>query len=272
MRLNRPIGIFLLLWPTLIALWFASNGHPDLRTVVIFALGVVIMRSAGCVINDYADRDFDIHVKRTKHRPLTSKAIAPQQGLWLFFALLSAAFLLVLQLNLYTILLAIIAAALAISYPFTKRFFNYPQLILGFAFAWSIPMAYTQVQGRVPMEAWGLFVATVAWVIAYDTQYAMADKADDLRLGIKSTAITFGKYDKGIIFLLQMLCLIMFAYIGWQRETNLIFYVGLGICLVLSLYQQWLIWDRIPARCFAAFLQNNYFGMLLFLVVVQIWL
>ncbi|HSX20839.1 MAG TPA: 4-hydroxybenzoate octaprenyltransferase [Gammaproteobacteria bacterium] len=265
MRLNKPIGTLLLLWPTLIALWLASNGAPDLRTVTIFVLGVLVMRSAGCVINDYADRDFDIHVQRTKQRPLTSGQIKAQHALMLFSGLLISALILALQLKFYTILLASVAGGLAILYPFTKRFSNYPQLYLGLAFAWSIPMAYAQVQSKLPLETWLLFVSTVAWVIAYDTLYAMADKADDLKLGIKSTAITFGAYDKQIVFALQCISLLGFAAMGMLRGLHWMFYASLVCALILCVYQQWLCKARHPAKCFAAFLNNNYFGMVIFL-------
>lgn len=268
MRLNRPIGIFLLLWPTLIALWLASNGNPDLKTTLIFAAGVVIMRSAGCVINDFADRNIDAYVVRTKNRPLAIKQLTAKNALVLFFTLILLAASLVLQLNMYTILLSGVALLLAIIYPFTKRFTNYPQFVLGMAFAWAIPMVYAQLQGHLSVETWLLFAATQAWVVAYDTQYAMADKADDLRLGIKSTAIAFGKYDKAIIFVWQLLTVLLFAWIGKTRGFGCVFYVGLIVCFGLILYQQWLITDREPQKCFRAFLNNNYFGAALFFSVL----
>lgn len=265
MRLNRPIGIFLLLWPTLIALWLASNGQPDLHTTLIFVLGVIIMRSAGCVINDYADRDFDLYVERTKQRPLATQQLSVRTALTLFFGLIGLALILVMQLKIYTMMLSLVAAALAILYPFTKRFSKYPQLFLGLAFAWSIPMVYAQMQSHISQETWVLFMSTVAWVLAYDTQYAMADKVDDLKIGIKSTAITFGKYDKLIIFALQVFSLCGFTSIGLHKGFNLWFYVSLIIALGFAFYQQWLIKDRMPTRCFTAFLNNNYFGAMLFI-------
>lgn len=265
MRLNRPIGIFLLLWPTLIALWLASNGQPNLYTTLIFVAGVIIMRSAGCVINDYADRDFDVHVARTKDRPLATQKLSTKSALLLFFCLLATAAVLVLQLNRYTILLSCFALALACFYPFAKRFTNYPQFILGVAFAWSIPMVYAQVHGQLCLETWLLFTGTIAWVVAYDTQYAMTDKADDLKLGVKSTAIAFGAYDKFIIFSLQLLTILIFAYIGLHRNFTWQYYIALTAAFGSMIYQQWLIKDRTPAKCFAAFLNNNYFGAVLFI-------
>lgn len=264
-RFHKPIGTFLLLWPTLIALWLASAGQPESRTVIIFALGVIVMRAAGCVINDYADRDFDKHVVRTKYRPITSGQIAPKVALMVFAVLMLCALSLALQLKFYTLMLAGVAAFLAIIYPFAKRFTAYPQFILGLAFAWSIPMVYAEVQGAVNLEAWLLFAATLAWVVAYDTQYAMADKADDLRLGIKSTALAFGSYDKVIILALQLLSVGLFLLIGMQRLLAWPFFTALAVCLGLVAYQQWLIKDRDPSKCLAAFLNNNYFGALVFL-------
>lgn len=268
MRFNRPIGTFLLLWPTLIAVWLAADGSPDFKTVVIFTLGVIIMRAAGCVINDYADKNFDSHVARTKNRPLAAQQITGRNALILFITLLNIAFILAIQLNRYTFGIACIAVCLAIIYPFSKRFTNYPQAILGLAFACGIPMAYAQTRGNLVTETWVLWCSVIAWVVAYDTQYAMVDKQDDLKIGIKSTAITFNKYDKTIILLLHILALGGFVYIGVCRHFSWVFYAILMVALLLALYQQWLIKDRIPARCFAAFLHNNYFGALLFLGVL----
>lgn len=268
MRLNKPIGIFLLLWPTLIALWLASHGAPNLKIAVVFVLGVLIMRSAGCVINDYADRDFDAHVARTMNRPIASGKINAKTALKIFIFLLISAFVLVLKLNMFTILLSGVAASLAIVYPFAKRFTNYPQFILSLAFAWGIPMVYAQVQGQLTAETWVLFLSIMAWVIAYDTQYAMADKTDDLKIGIKSTAIVFGMYDKIIVFLLQCCCLLGFYSLGVLNNLGWPFDFSLIIALALAGYQQYLIKDRSPQRCMAAFLNNNYFGLVIFLGVV----
>lgn len=264
MRFNRPIGTFLLLWPALIAILLAADGNPDVKTVMIFTLGVIIMRAAGCVINDYADRDFDVHVTRTKNRPLAMQQITARKALILFVILLIIAFILVLHLSKHTVYIASIAACLSIIYPFAKRFTNYPQVILGMAFSCSIPMAYVQIRGDLSLESWVLLCSIIAWVVAYDTQYAMVDKHDDLKIGIKSTAITFRRYDKSIIFLLHSLSLAGFAYIGICRKFVWGFYAILVGALLLAVYQQWLIKDRIPARCFAAFLHNNYFGAILF--------
>jgi len=267
MRLNRPIGIFLLLWPTLIALWLASDGIPNFKTLLIFILGTILMRSAGCVINDVADRKFDVRVARTKKRPLATGALQLRQALRLFVILLCAAFALALLLKKTTLYLAGIAAGLAIIYPFAKRVTNYPQLILGIAFASSIPMAYAEVNGNLPLNTWFLYLATVSWIVAYDTEYAMVDKDDDLKIGIKSTAIAFGDYDRIIIFILQLFSLSLFAIIGWLQNVAWFFYFCLAAALAMALYQQWLIKDRDPARCFEAFLLNNYFGLSIFLGV-----
>lgn len=264
MRVDRPIGTFLLLWPTLIALWLASNGRPSAKILLIFVLGVIIMRAAGCVLNDYVDRDFDPHVSRTKTRPLASGQTTPKRALVLFIILLSTAFILSLCLNLKTIILSFVGAGLTSIYPFSKRFTFYPQFILGLAFAWSIPMVYTEVQGCIASETWLLYASILFWVMAYDTQYAMVDKIDDLRLGIKSTAITFGNYDKAIIFSLQLLMLLGFIIIGIIKNFGIFYFLGLALALCLAVYQQWLIKDRVPERCFAAFLNNNYIGALIF--------
>lgn len=269
MRLNSPIGIYLLLWPTLMALWLASDGMPDLKIFGIFTAGVVIMRSCGCVINDFADRDFDQHVERTKNRPLAAKQIHPQAALLLFGGLLFLAFLLASKLNFKTMMLASVAAALAIIYPFSKRFTKYPQVILGLAFAWSIPMAYMQIQQHIPVEAWVLLASIMCWVVAYDTLYAMADKADDLKIGIQSTAITFGAYDKQIIFLLHSLALHGFVFIGVRLNFIAQYFVGLLIALCIAMYQQFLIKDRDPKLCLEAFLNNYWFGAAIFWGIVS---
>lgn len=268
MRLNKPIGIFLLLWPTLIALWLASNGTPTYNLLVIFSAGVLVMRSLGCVINDMADKDFDINVTRTKQRPLAAKRLTMRDAVKLSLILTTIAVILAIQLNLAVLILAIAAAAIASIYPFTKRFLNCPQVILGIAFAWSIPMAYMQIQKTIPLEAWILFVSTVCWVVAYDTIYAMVDKNDDLLIGIKSTAITFNKYDKIIVFILQICALIGFAYIGYLKHLLNLYYLGIFAAFLNALYQQWLIRSRDNTACFKAFLQNNYFGAIVFVSLI----
>lgn len=268
MRFDRPIGTLLLLWPTLIALWLAVDGIPNYKIVIIFVLGVVIMRAAGCVINDYADRDIDPFVARTKNRPLATGAVSSHHARILFTLLMLSAFVLVMNLNRFAILLSTVGAGLAILYPFAKRFTFYPQFILGMAFSWSVPMAYAAQQNQLTSETWILYVTNLLWVVAYDTQYAMADKADDLKIGVRSTAITFGKYDKVIIFSLQVLSLLGFVWLGLMHKFALVYYVALGLALLLVLYQQYLIKDRVPARCIQAFLNNNYFGMLIFVGIL----
>lgn len=264
MRLHRPIGTLLLLWPTLIALWLAADGKPDSKTLLIFVLGVIVMRAAGCVMNDFADRNIDAHVDRTKNRPLATKAITEKKAIRLFIVLITIAFVLVLQLKLQVILLSGVALCLAIIYPFAKRFTNYPQFILGLAFSWSIPMVYAQVQGDLSTETWLLYISTMLWIVAYDTQYAMVDKKYDLKLRVKSTAITFGDYDKIIIFSLQLLFLIGLITIGVDTALSHEYFFGLLIALGLSVYQQSLIKDREPEHCFSAFLNNNYVGAVIF--------
>jgi 4-hydroxybenzoate polyprenyltransferase len=264
MRLDRPIGTLLLLWPTLIALWLASNGHPDTKLIVIFVLGVILMRAAGCVFNDYADRDFDPFVSRTKARPLATGVVKPKQAMLLFSCLMAGGLALALHLSRNTIVLAFVGAILILIYPFAKRFTSYPQLILGLAFAWGIPMAYMEVQGGIPLETWLLYSSVLFWVVAYDTQYAMVDKTDDLRIGIKSTAITFGNYDKAIILGLHLLMLTGMLLIGIGRNLGNTYFIGLIITLGLVIYQQILIKDRNPKNCFKAFLNNNYIGAIIF--------
>jgi len=265
-RLNRPIGIYLLLWPTLWALWFAAEGIPDIKILMIFTLGVVFMRSAGCAINDYADRDIDKHVTRTKERPLTSGKITSKEVLGVFAALVFAAFLLVLQLNTNTILLSIIAVILAASYPFMKRYHHFPQVHLGAAFAWAIPMAYTAItQSSPPLEAWLLFTAALFWTTAYDTQYGMVDRKDDLKIGVKSTAILFDKHDNTINGALQLLTLILLTIVGILTIRGTLFYFSILAASGFIIYQQFLTKDREPNKCLQAFLNNNWFGMVIFI-------
>ena len=267
-RLNKPIGIFLLLWPTYWALWVASSGMPDPKLFVIFTLGTILMRSAGCVINDYADRHIDPHVERTKLRPLASNRLSPSQALTLFFALLLCAFLLVLQTNLQTIGMSFIALFLAILYPFTKRFFRAPQVFLGAAFAWSVPMAFTAQGAPLSMSTWLMFFVTLLWTVSYDTQYAMVDRDDDTAIGIGSTAILFGRQDRLAIALLQIICLFALVLLGKTLELGLTYYLGLCVALLNFGYQHWLIKDREREACFKAFLQNSWVGFAIFLGLV----
>ncbi|MBU4499522.1 MAG: 4-hydroxybenzoate octaprenyltransferase [Thiobacillus sp.] len=264
MRLDKPIGILLLLWPTLWAQWLATHGQPDWLIVWIFTMGVVVMRSAGCVINDYADRDFDAHVARTRERPLAAGKVSPREALLLAAGLALLAFLLVLPLGKLVIGLSFVALFLAASYPFTKRFFAIPQAYLGIAFGFGIPMSYAALWGEVPMEAWLLLAANVFWAIAYDTEYAMVDRADDLKIGIKTSAITFGRFDLAAIAVCYAATLILLAWVGWQRQMDAIFFAGLGVAAAIALYHLKLIRHRDPQQCFRAFLHNTWFGAAVF--------
>lgn len=264
MRLEKPIGIFLLLWPTLWGLWVAAEGMPDMLVFVVFILGVILMRSAGCVINDYADRDFDPHVERTKLRPIAAGAVKPKEALILFVVLCLTAFSLVLLLNTFTILLSFGGALLAASYPFMKRYTHLPQVVLGAAFAWAIPMAFAAQTNDIPIVAWLLFIATVLWAVAYDTMYAMVDREDDLKVGVKSTAILFGDADKVIIGIIQLLVLLTLLIVGNHLAMSWPYYLGLAIATLLAIYQQYLIKDRAGPQCFRAFLNNNWFGCAIF--------
>ncbi|PIW61482.1 4-hydroxybenzoate octaprenyltransferase [Shewanella sp. CG12_big_fil_rev_8_21_14_0_65_47_15] len=263
-RLDRPIGTLLLLWPCLMALMLAAGGMPDLKVLIIFVVGVVIMRACGCIINDYADRDLDSHVERTKSRPLASGEIGTKEALLLFVVLGLAAFGLVLLLNGLVVKLSVVGIILTIIYPFTKRVTNMPQMFLGVVWSWSIPMAYAAQTGEVPIEAWWLFAANWFWTVAYDTMYAMVDRDDDLKVGIKSTAILFGKYDRQIIGLFQLAALICFIAAGWSADRGLIYGLGLLTFVGFSTYQQILIFGRERAPCFKAFLNNNWAGLALF--------
>ena len=233
MRLDKPIGILLLLWPTLWGLWLAADGFPSMNVLAIFVLGTVLMRSAGCVVNDYADRDFDPHVERTKNRPLATRAVSTREALLLAAGLSLAAFLLILPLNRLTLELSVVALFLAASYPFTKRFFAMPQAYLGIAFSFGIPMAFAAQTGEVPPLAWSLMVANLLWVIAYDTEYAMVDKADDLKIGIKTSAITFGRYDVAGVMLCHAAFLGAMVLIGLIQKLGIIYYAGLAVALGL---------------------------------------
>ncbi|HOW77564.1 MAG TPA: 4-hydroxybenzoate octaprenyltransferase [Candidatus Competibacteraceae bacterium] len=264
MRLHRPIGIYLLLWPTLWALWLAGQGQPPQGVTLIFVLGVVLMRSAGCVMNDIADRDFDPNVARTRDRPLAARRVTLYEALSVATLLALLAFLLVLTQNALTIQLSFIGLALAASYPLMKRLHSLPQVYLGAAFGWGIPMAYAAVSNELPLMAWLLFLANILWSVIYDTQYAMVDREDDLKVGVKSTAILFGKRDRQIIGYLQLALLALLALIGLLSGRGAIYYLGLFIAAWLALYQQYLIRNRQPEGCFKAFLNNNAFGMAVF--------
>ena len=264
MRLHRPIGIYLLLWPTLWALWLAGNGHPPRGAVLVFVLGVALMRSAGCVINDYADRDFDPHVARTRDRPLAAGRVRLGEAVGLALVLCLLAFALVLTQNALTVQLSFVGLALAITYPLMKRLHHFPQFHLGAAFGWGIPMAYAAVTDTLPPIAWLLFFANVIWSAVYDTQYAMVDREDDLKIGVKSTAILFGERDKRIIGSLQLLLLAVLALVGLLADRGWIYYLAVFAAAWFALYQQYLIRDREPAECFKAFLSNNGFGLIVF--------
>lgn len=271
-RLDRPIGIYLVLWPTLWGLWVAAQGVPQPLVLVVFLAGVVLMRSAGCAINDYADRDIDLHVTRTKGRPLARRAISPKEALGVFALLSLVAFVLVLQLNTLTILLSIPAAFLAGSYPFMKRYTHLPQAYLGVAFGWAVPMAFAAETGDVPQGAWLWFFATVLWALAYDTMYAMADREDDLKIGVKSSAILFGRFDRLAIGMMQLLVVAVLLLAGLSFALQWPYYLGLLLASGFSLYQQYLIRAREPQRCFRAFLNNHYFGMVVFGGIVASYL
>ncbi|MGB9430557.1 MAG: 4-hydroxybenzoate octaprenyltransferase [Gammaproteobacteria bacterium] len=264
MRLHRPIGSFLLLWPTLWALWLASDGHPTPKLFTIFVLGVFVMRSAGCIMNDFADRNFDPHVHRTHDRPLATREVNVWEALVLFVILCLIALGLVLLLNRLTLELAVIGAVLVLTYPFMKRYTYLPQPYLGMAFGWGIPMAYAAVTGSVPTVAWLIFIANIIWSTVYDTMYAMVDRRDDLRIGVKSTAILFGDLDRAIIAVLQVLLLADLALVGYRTGMSAVYYVGLAFALLFSIYQQVLIRRRNPQRCFLAFMNNNWLGAAVF--------
>lgn len=263
-RLDRPIGILLLLWPTLWAIWIASNGHPPLLILFIFVAGTVLMRSAGCVINDYADRDIDKHVKRTQHRPVTSGKVAPREALWLAASLAILALLLILPLNTLTLLLSVPAVILAGSYPYTKRFLAIPQAYLGIAFGFGIPMAFAALQGSVPSIAWWLLLANIFWCIAYDTEYAMVDRDDDIHLGIHSSALFFGKYDVLAVMGCYAIALFILAYVGGLLHLSIWYFACLQFAAGIAIYHYRLIRERLREACFKAFLHNNWFGATVF--------
>ena len=264
MRLDRPIGSLLLLWPTLWALWLAGGGSPDPVIVLIFVTGTLVMRSAGCVINDWADRDIDGKVARTRNRPLAAGTLSSRQALRLFLALLGIALLLALQLNALAIKVSLFAAIIAVVYPFTKRFTDAPQLFLGIAFSMGIPMAFAALTNSVPVEAWIMFAANFMWIVAYDTQYAMSDRPDDIKAGIRSTAILFGPYDNLIVGGLQVLFVGIMVLLGMRLGMTTPYYLGLIVASGFLVYQQWLCRDREPAKCLRAFFNNNWVGAMIY--------
>ena len=265
-RFDRPIGTYLLLWPTLWALWIASEGVPNLKILIIFVLGVFLMRSAGCAINDYADRDFDADVERTEQRPLATGAISAKEAIGVFIALAVVSFVLALQLNWLTIAMSCVALALAASYPFMKRIHMLPQVHLGFTFGWAIPMAYTAIHNQLPdLSNWLVFFTAVIWTTAYDTMYGMADREDDIKLGLKSTAILFGDNDKLIVGIMQFLVAMMLTGIGLLESLGGFYYLSIALASIFFVYQQYLIRNRESVPCFHAFLNNNWFGMVIFI-------
>lgn len=268
MRIDKPVGIWLLLWPTMWALWLAGEGHPDQGLFVVFLLGVIVMRSAGCVLNDFVDRKIDPYVERTRTRPIASGAVAPLEALILFVALCMIAIGLASMLNQQAQLLAIVAAVLTIAYPFVKRFVSIPQFILGAAFGWAVPMAFAAQTGDTPELAWLVFGTAMIWAVIYDTFYAMVDREDDLKVGVKSTAILFGEVDLFVIGGLQLLMLVALCLIGFQASLGPWYYFSVVVAAALMAYHLWLARDRQPAGCFAAFLHNHYIGMAVFLGIV----
>jgi 4-hydroxybenzoate polyprenyltransferase len=268
MRLDRPIGIFLLLWPTLWALWIASGGRPPLKVVAVFIAGTVVMRSAGCVINDFADRDIDPKVKRTWQRPLAARRVSPYEALALFAVLVLLALWLVTRLDRHTVQFSFIGAALTVSYPFMKRVFPLPQFYLGAAFGWAVPMAFVATVGSVPKIGWLLFIVTLLWAGVYDTLYAMVDRDDDLKLGVQSTAVAFGDMDQVLVGAMQAMVVIGLLLAGRTVSLHWPFNVALLAGTGMFAWQQWLIRNRDRDACFRAFLNNNYFGLVVFVGVL----
>ena len=268
-RFDRPIGTWLLLWPALWALWVAGGGRPQQKVLIVFVLGVIVMRAAGCVINDFADRDIDPHVKRTRERPLAARRVSPTEALVLFVVLSAAALWLVTRLNVFTVKLAIIGAALTVSYPLVKRFFPLPQLYLGISFGgWSVPMAFAAQRDSLPRIAWVLYIAAVIWAVAYDTLYAMVDREDDLSIGVRSSAILFADMDRLAVGVLQAMMIFALLLAGRDMNFGNWYYAGLAAAGLLFLHQQWLIRAREPAACLRAFLNNNYVGMVVFIGIL----
>lgn len=267
-RFDKPIGILILLWPALWALWVASDGKPDLFVLFIICSGVVLMRAAGCVINDYADREFDSKVERTKQRPIATGKVSPKEALIVFVVLCLVALMLVLQLNRMTVMLSFVAAFLAASYPFMKRYTQLPQAYLGIAFGFAVPMSFSAQTNTIPMVAWVMYLAVMLWALVYDTMYAMCDKEDDLKIGVKSTAILFGEKDREIMGVLQIVITVLLIIVGLIQQLGLFYYGGIAIASGLSIYQQKLIFHREKSLCFKAFLNSNYFGMVVFVGLV----
>ncbi len=265
MRIDKPIGIWLLLWPTLWGLWLAGEGTPDQGLFVIFVLGVIVMRSAGCVLNDFVDRKIDPYVERTRTRPIAAGAVTPIEALTLFAALSFIAIGLASMLNTTAQLLAIVAAVLTVAYPFIKRFFSIPQFVLGAAFGWAVPMAFAAQTGETPELAWLVFGTALIWAVIYDTFYAMVDREDDLKVGIKSTAILFGDVDIFVIAGLQLLMLVALLLIGVRAELGFWYYLSVAIAGILMAWHLWLARDRQPAGCFSAFLHNHHIGLVVFI-------
>ncbi len=263
-RFNRPIGTLLLLWPALWALWIGAGGIPDPILLTIFVLGTLLTRSAGCIINDFADRDFDPHVERTRERPLAARRVSPYEAIGLFVILMLLAFFLVLQLDTKTVLLSLVAGGLLGTYPLFKRFFPAPQLYLGIAFGWAVPMAFMATQGKIPLTGWLIFAATVIWACIYDTFYAMVDRDDDRRIGIRSTALLFGQYDLIIIAVLQVSMIAILALVGVLTGLGWLYFVGVACAAALFVSQSWSARGRGREVCFRAFLDNHYVGMVLF--------
>ena len=268
MRIDKPVGVWLLLWPTLWALWLAGEGHPNQGLFVVFVVGVFIMRSAGCVLNDYVDRNIDPYVERTRNRPIASGAVAPTEALTLFVALGLIAIGLATMLNRPAQLLAIVAAGLTLAYPFIKRFVSIPQFILGAAFGWAVPMVFAAQTGTVPQLAWVVFGAALIWAVIYDTYYAMVDREDDRKLGVKSTALLFGDADLFVLGGLQLIMLLALVFVGLRAELGFWYYLSVAIAAGLMAYHQWLARDRQPAGCFAAFLHNHFIGLVVFIGIV----
>jgi len=268
MRVDKPIGVWLLLWPTLWALWLAGEGHPDQGLFVVFVLGVFVMRSAGCVLNDYVDRKIDPYVERTRTRPIASGAVAPAEALILFVALALIAIGLATMLNRPARMLAIVAAGLTVAYPFIKRYISIPQFVLGAAFGWAVPMAFAAQTGRTPQLAWLVFGVALVWAVIYDTFYAMVDRDDDRKLGVKSTALLFGEVDLFVIAGLQILMLAALAFVGMRAELGFWYFLSVAVAACLMAYHQWLARDRQPAGCFSAFLHNHHIGLVIFVGIV----
>ena len=267
-RLHQPVGIWLLLWPTLWALWIAGEGRPDQRVFIVFLLGTVVLRSAGCIINDYADRKIDAHVWRTRDRPLATGEVSVPEALTLFVILMLVGMGLVLILNRLTVILAVIGAFITVLYPFTKRFISFPQLMLGIAFSWGVPMAFAAQLGTVPPIGWAMFAMTIAWGMIYDTEYAMADRVDDLKIGVRSVAILLGHMDRLFVGLLQVLFVAALVPIGLSVGRGAWFLFGTAAAALIFLYQQYLIRDRDSSRCFAAFRNNAFFGACVFAAIL----